>query len=162
MAYPNSSVVGANFATADAAPGNFAAMTVCNGSNDSLFVYCETVGTFATGMCGLITTSGTAVAVSTCAGALWADGMLGFIQTSSTSGQFAWFAQRGINLYVGISATCNPSVALYAGTTTPGYLTTTSLSSTVAGVMLQAATTTATVGPALANLSWPRWNTASM
>ena len=162
MAFPNQSVVGANFATADAAPGNFASMTTCNGSNDSLFVYCETVGTFSTGMLAQITTSGTAVAASLSSGGLWVDGMLGFIQTSSTSGQFAWFCQRGINVYVGVSSTTNPSVALYTGSTTPGYLTSTSASSTIAGVMLQAATTTATIGPALANLSWPRWNTTSM
>lgn len=161
--YVTGSQIGVNLANVDAVGSpQFNQGTTVNASGDSLFVYCETIGTFTTGMVGMLSTGGTATLVSLSAGGLWPNGMLGFAQQSSTSGQFQWFCQRGLNVYAAISGTCSPSVALYT-TATPGVLHSTSASSTIAGVQLIAATSaTATIAPQLVNLTWPRWNTASI
>ena len=55
-----------------------------------------------------------------------------------------------------MSATCNPSAALYVATTT-GKLSTTSASSTIGGVVLLAVSGTATTAAVLANVVWPKW-----
>ncbi len=158
--YVNGSVVGVDFNNA-ASTATHAAHTVVNGSQDSLFVYCETVGTFTTGMMGCITTAGTATPAVTSAGQDATQSNIGFIQCASTSGQFAWFCQRGANVYVRVSGTTNASAVLYVATTS-GCLHTTSASSTMAGIVIQANTSaTATNLAVLANLSWPRMVTAT-
>jgi hypothetical protein len=162
MPYVNSSTIGVDFATAQDSPGTFAAGTVVNGSQDSLWVYCETVGVFTTGVMGTISTSSTATPAAISAGQVATAGILGFAQTSSTSGQFAWFCQRGLNVYVKVSGTTNASAVLYI-TATSGVLHSTSASSTMGGVMMLAnVSSTATTIAVLANLSWPKFLSAGM
>lgn len=158
--YSSGSMIGADLNNAqDASAATHAAGTVVAGSQDTLWVYCETVGTFTTGMMGTITTAGTATPAVTSCGQDATKGLVGFIQTSSTSGQFAWFCQRGDNVYVRVSGTTNASAQLYVAVTS-GVLHTTSASSTIAGVMILAnVSSTATNLAVLANLSWPRFLT---
>lgn len=157
MAIQTSSKLGVDFNNAtDTA--QFTSGDTCSGNQDSLWVYMECNGAVTTGDCCTLTTSGTGTRVTTTGGQAAGQGLMAFPQTSATSGQFVWACQRGNNVYVNVSATCNPSAVLYIATTS-GKLSTTSASSTLAGVMLLAATTTATNAPALANLSWPRFVT---
>ncbi len=162
--YVNSSVIGVNFANVDAvgAP-TFNQGTVVNGSQDSLFVYCETTGTFTTGMLGTISTGGTATPAVVSAGQSAANGVLGFIQSATTSGQFAWFCQRGLNVYIAVSGTVSASAQMYVSTVLNGVLSSTSASSTMGGVqMLASVSSTATQIAVLANLTWPRFLTVTM
>ncbi len=157
--YTNSSMIGVDLNNADTT-ARFASGTVATASQDALFTYCETVGTFSTGMMGTISTAGTATPAVTSSGQAAGQSMIGFIQTSSTSGQFAWFAQTGNNVYIRVSGTCNASAVLYVATTS-GCLHSTSASSTMAGIVLLASTSaTATNAAVLANLTWPRQVTA--
>ena len=157
--YPNSSTVGADFNNANST-AQFGAGNTSIGSADTLWTYCETVGTFSTGMVGAITTDGTATPCVTSGGLSVANSNLGFIQTSSTSGQFAWFCQKGNNVYIRVSGTTNASAVLYIATTS-GVLHTTSASGTLAGVvMLANVSSTATNLAVLANLTWPKFLTS--
>jgi hypothetical protein len=89
--------------------------------------------------------------------------MLGFIQSATTSGQFAWFAQRGLNVYIAVSGTVSASAVLYVSTAGGGLLSSTSASSTLGGVMMLASVSSTATGIAvLANLSWPKFLAAGM
>lgn len=160
MAYQTASKLGVDLSNADAVGSQrFSQGETVTTNQDGLFVYCETIGTFLTGMMGQISISGTATPADTSGGKAAGGGLIGFIQTSSTSGQFAWFCQRGNNVYVRTSGTINASAQLYTAVTS-GCLHTTSASSTLVGVQILANySATATNAAILANLTWPRFLT---
>ena len=155
MATVNSSMLGVDFNNASST-AQFALGTTCLGTQDTLWVYVECNGTMVTGDLCAITTGGTANKVTTSGGQAAAGQVLCWPQTSTTSGQFAWAAQKGAPIYVQVSATCNPSAALYVATES-GKLSTTSASSTMGGVILLAVSGTATNAAVLANVTWPKW-----
>lgn len=155
MAVMNGSMIGVDFASASDT-AQFALGTTVLGTQDTLWVYVECNSVMVTGDVCAITTGGTANRVTTTGGQSAEKQVLCFPQTSATSGQFAWAAQKGAPIYVQVSATCNPSAALYVATTT-GKLSTTSASSTIAGVVLLALSGTATTAAVLANVVWPKW-----
>lgn len=157
--YQNGSLLGVDLNNASSS-SQFTPLQRVSGSNDTMWTYCETVGTFTTGMMGTITTSGTATPAVTSAGQVASQSYIGFVQCATTSGQFAWFCEHGNNVYIRVSGTTNASATLYIATTS-GVLHTTSASSTMAGVVLLANTSaTATNQAVLANLTWPRMTTA--
>lgn len=155
MPFQTGSKLGVDFNNAtDAA--QFTAGDVAVGSQDSLWVYAEVNGAVSTGDCCTITTAGTATRVLTSGGQDASQQIIAFPQTSATSGQFVWMAQRGRAMYVAVSATCNPSAALYVATSS-GKLSTTSASSTIGGVSLLVVSGTATTAVVVANIIWPKW-----
>lgn len=155
MAFATGSKLGADFNNASST-AQFSLGDVAVGSQDSLWVYAECNGAVSTGDVCTITTAGTATRCVTSGGQDASQQIIGFPQTSATSGQFVWMAQRGRALYVAVSATCNPSAALYVATTS-GKLSTTSASSTIGGIALMAVTGTATTAVTVANIVWPKW-----
>lgn len=156
--YVNSSMVGVDLNNA-ADSAQFAVNTRVNGSNDSLWVYVEANGALTTGDLVSITTAGTATRCLTSGGSNPAFSDIAFAQGSVTSGQFAWVAKNGANLYVAVSSTAALGAALYVATTS-GKLSTTSASGTLMGVSLLAAVATATTTVTNANLTWPKWANA--
>ena len=155
MAYANSSMIGVDFANASDTALFTRGQTVL-GTSDTLWVYVECNGAVSTGDCCTVTTAGTATRVLTSGGQDASQQSICFPQTSATSGQLLWAAKRGTPIYVQVSATCNPSAALYVATTS-GKLSTTSASSTIGGVALMAVSGTATTAAVLANVTWPKW-----
>ena len=153
--YPNSSMLGVDFNNAQAT-ASYAAGTKALGSNDTVWVYCEFNGAATTGDCCTVTTAGTATRVVTSGGQDASQQLIVFPQTAVTSGYYAWCVQHGRGVYVAVSATCNPSAALYVATSS-GKLSTTSASSTIAGVALMAVSGTATTAVTVANVVWPKW-----
>lgn len=155
MAISSTSKIGVDFNNAsDTALFSLGDTTI--GTQDTLWVYVECNGAVSTGDVCAITTAGTATRVITSGGQAAEGQVLCFPQTSATSGQFVWAAQRGKPIYVQVSATCNPSAALYVATTS-GKFSTTSASSTIGGVALLAVSGTATTAAVLANVVWPKW-----
>jgi hypothetical protein len=155
MAIQSGSKVGADFNNASDT-AQFAVGDTALGTQDTLWVYIECNGAVSTGDVCVITTGGTATRCVTSGGQQSDGQVLCFPQTSATSGQFVWAAQRGKPIYVQVSATCNPSAALYVATAS-GKLSTTSASSTIGGVVLLAVSGTATNAAVLANVVWPKW-----
>lgn len=155
MAIQNGSMIGVDFANA-ADTALFTAGQTVLGTQDTLWVYVECNGAVSTGDVCTITTAGTATRVLTSGGQDASQQIIAFPQTSATSGQFVWAAQKGNSIYVAVSATCNPSAALYVATTS-GKLSTTSASSTIGGVALMAVSGTATTAVVKANVTWPKW-----
>ncbi len=155
MATNISSMIGVDFNNASST-ALFGVGSTTLGTQDTLWVYVECNGAMATGDVCTITTAGTATRVLTSGGQDCNQQTICFPQTSATSGQFVWAAQRGSPIYVAVSATCNPSAALYVATLS-GKLSTTSASSTIAGVALMAVSGTATTAVTLANVVWPKW-----
>ena len=155
MAVMNGSMIGVDFANASSTQ-QFTLGTTVLGTQDTLWVYVECNSVMVTGDVCAITTGGTANRVITSGGQSSDNQVLCFPQTSATSGQFAWAAQKGAPIYVQVSATCNPSAALYVATTS-GKLSTTSASSTIGGCVLLAVSGTATTAAVLANVTWPKW-----
>lgn len=155
MAISSTSKIGVDFNTASDT-ALFALGDTVMGTQDTLWVYVEANSVMVTGDVCAITTGGTANRVVTSGGQSSDNQVLCFPQTSATSGQFMWAAQRGKPIYVQVSATCNPSAALYIATAS-GKLSTTSASSTLGGITLLAVGGTATNSALLANVVWPKF-----
>ena len=130
-----------------------------SGTQDTMWVYVEMSGAATTGQIVTINTNSTATRALTSAGQGAGGSLVGFAQSAFTSGQFGWVCYHGNNVYVACSGTTSPSGTLYVATTS-GLVHTTSASSTLAGVVLLAASSaSATANPVLANLTWPRFLT---
>lgn len=160
--YANQSIAGVDLNNANDAPAQFTPGQRVAGSQDTMWVYVETVGTITTGMICTMTTGFTATPAVTSAGQVAANAMIVFPQTSSTSGQFQWACYHGNNVYVRVSGTCSTSAVQYIATTS-GVMHTTSASSTLAGVvMITNTSATATNAAILCNLTWPRFVNTGM
>lgn len=153
--FQNGSTIGADLNnaadTAQFTPGQRA-----SGSQDTMWVYVEGVGTITTGMICTMTTGFTATPALTSAAQAAANAYFVFPQCAMTSGQFAWACYHGNNVYIRVSGTCSVSAQMYIAVTS-GVLHTTSASSTMQGIVMIANTSaTATNQAVLANLTWPR------
>lgn len=151
-----SSLLGAAFDS----PGStvdFALLTKANGNNDSEWVYVKVSGTCLTGTLVAILNAGTALACTTAylVTAASVGTELAWCQTLISDQQCGWVAKRGNNMYVGCSGTCAMDTQLYlAGSA--GYLTTTAGSATMAGIVLLASASTASLVVTTALLTYPR------
>lgn len=129
------------------------------GSGDSEWVYVRASGALLTGQMVTIAGSGTAI-VANCTGLMTQGNQnatnLGFAQGNFADQDFGWVARRGVGVSVLCSGTCAPNAILYLVTGTNGGISTTAGSGTLAGILLLASASTASLVLTTAILTWPR------
>lgn len=130
------------------------------GSNDSEWIYVKASGALLTGQMVTIAQAGTAILANTTAlmatTGLSGANLLGFAQGNFNDQDFGWVARRGIGMSVMCSGTAAPSAQLYLVTNSNGGLSTTAGSGTLAGILLIASASTASLVITTAILQWPR------
>ena len=131
------------------------------GSGDSEWVYVKASGALLTGQMCVIGASGTAIkanctALMDSATSLVGANNLGFPQGQFADQDYGWVARRGVGMAVMCSGTAAPSAILYLVTNTNGGISTTAGSGTLAGILLQASASTASLVITTAILTWPR------
>lgn len=149
---PTNPIAGANLNVTTAA-AQFAVGTKCSGSQDTEWVYVEANGAISAGDIVEITASGTATRATT-AGPRTGVTELAAAQNAFATGEFGWVARRGYGLTIAVSSTTQPGVLYIA--TTSGKLSNTSASSTIAGILINNASATATTATTTGTLTWPR------
>lgn len=165
MPFVTSSILGCDFNNSSATQ-LFALNTRALGSDNSEWVYVKATGTLIAGIVASVQAAGTAVAPTT--GQLLAPtgvaggGALCVPQTTALQGEFVWAATRGQNLILACSGTVAPAAVVYLGGDTQGALTTTSGSSTMAGIYITTSASTATLSQmARGTITYPRAANAS-
>ena len=130
------------------------------GSGDSEWVYVKASGALLTGQMVTIAANGTAILATTTAlmatTGLSGANNLGFCQGQFADQDYGWVARRGVGMAVMCSGTAAPSAQLYLVTNSNGGLSTTAGSGTLAGILLQASASTASLVITTAILTWPR------
>ena len=158
MAFVTSSTLGASF-TASNATALFTTNTIAHGSDGSEWQYIKATGTLATGALVAIKPDGTAIAATTAM--LIAPGAgegysIGFTQFQLAQGEFGYVCKRGHNMVVLCSGSAAPTAVLYLANT-PGALSTTAGSATLAGIYITTSASTASlVMSGRAILNYPR------
>lgn len=153
MAFPNSSVIGANL-NASVTTADFALNTVLNGSSDSLWVFVNANGAISAGDCVQINATGTATR-ATAAGVATETNTVAFAQYAFADGEYGWVAKRGRGMTISVSATAADNTQLYIATTS-GKLSTTASSGTLIGVQIANVSSTATTTTTTGELTWPK------
>lgn len=164
MAFVTSSTLGASF-TASNSTALFALNTIAHGSDGSEWQYIQASGTLATGALVQIRADGTALVATTAN--LIAPGAgvgysIGFTQFQLAQGEFGFVAKSGHNMVVLCSGSAAPTAVLYLANT-PGAISTTAGSATLAGIYITTSASTASlVMSGRAILNYPRiYNTSS-
>lgn len=158
MSFVTSSIIGANL-NASSATQLFTLNQTVLGNDGSEWQYIKATGTLATGALVTIFPAGTAQAATTAN--LIAPGAgvgysMGFTQFQLAEGEFGFVAKRGHNLVVLCSGTVAPTNVLYLANT-PGALTTSAASATLAGIYITTSASTASlVMSGRAILNYPR------
>ena len=129
------------------------------GSGDSEWIYVKASGALLTGQMVTIAANGTAILANTTQ--LLAQGTqnannIGFVQGNFADQDFGWVARRGVGMSVMCSGTAAPNAILYLVTASNGGLSTTAGSGTLAGILLLASASTASLVITTAILTWPR------
>ena len=129
------------------------------GTGDSEWVYVKASGALLTGQMVSIAQAGTAILANT-TGLLTQGNQLannlGFAQGNFADQDFGWVARRGVAMNVMCSGTAAPNAILYLVTGSNGGLSTTAGSGTLAGILLIASASTASLVITTAILTWPR------
>ena len=159
---PVSSLIGANLNGSDAT-ALFALGTIVNASNGTRFEYVCCSGTFTTGYMVLVNPAGTAWAYTT---ALMTQGIaltggqdIGWVQGLINQSEYGWVAKQGRDIYVLCTGTMTAGSTVGVAVASTGRLRgqpTAEANSTLMGVYITTATTTAEASIGVATVTWPR------
>lgn len=156
--FSTSSILGADFSASNAT-ALFTLNQVVLGNDASEWVYIKATGTLATGALVAIKPDGTAIAATTAiliAPVAGEGYSIGFTQFQLAQGTFGFVAKHGHNMVVQCSGSAAPTAVLYLANT-PGALSTTAGSATLAGIYLTTSASTASlVMSGRAILNYPR------
>lgn len=157
--YNTGSKIGVDFNTTSTT-ALFTLNEIALGSGDSEWIYVKASGALLTGQMVTIAAAGTAILASTTAlmatTGLSGANLLGFCQGQFADQDYGWVARRGVSMSVMCSGTAAPSAQLYLVTNSNGGISTTAGSGTLAGILLQASASTASLVITTAILQWPR------
>ena len=148
------SKIGADF-NSTSTTALFTLNDVAFGSGDSEWTYVKASGALLTGQMVTIAGGGTAIVAHTTS-LMTGTNLLGFPQGQFADQDYGWVARRGVGMSVMCSGTCATNALLYLVTGSNGGLSTTAGSGTLAGILLQASASTASLVITTAMLQWPR------
>ena len=159
--FPNSSTIGVNLGNSDGATAQFGLSSVVMGSQDTEWMYINTVGALVTGTAVAVNSSGTATPLNGTLSTTLAGKQIAFSQGVFAASDYGWVARRGNGIYVLVSSVSTVNVILY-NCDNSGTLTTTSATNTFAGIALITASSTGIATAVPAFVSWPRLVTAPL
>ena len=154
--YTNSSMIGANLGNSDGATALFGLGNTLMGQNDTEWIYVCAGVALGTGSPVMINTSGTAQLLTGAVASTSSGKLIAFAQGTFAASDYGWVAKRGSPIYVLVSSVSTANNILYNGDGGSGALTTTSATSTFAGIALITASSTGVASAVQAFVSWPR------
>lgn len=143
----------------------FALGTKVLGTGDSEWTYVMATGTLTTGQLVQITPTGTAIAYTTAilASTSTTDFDVAVAQFTVPQGQYAYVAKRGHAIYVLCTGTIAMGVGVGLSPTAGSLIVASSVAAgcTMAGIFLEASSSTATASITTATMQWPRFLSAA-
>ncbi len=159
--FTNGSTIGANLGNSDGATALFGLSSVTMGSQDTEWIYVNSVSALVTGTAVVVNSSGTANLLNGTVSTTSAGKQIAFSQGVFSASDYGWVARRGNGIYVLVSSVSTVNVILY-NCENSGTLTTATATNTFAGIALITASSTGVATAVPAFVSWPRLVTAPL